>query len=331
MKRTVIFLIVLIAALAVDPAYILASNLTFHEPEAISFEASLNASSVAQGHAVEVVLRDQNALGFRDSVPLSEGPNALNLSTGGQCGNGYPDYPGGVVVYNGAYSLSNLTSATPLPFYPPGPTICFVSDSQSFYPNPASFTFQPHQIVTASIDLPGYYTTGSSYTAEGGYVAGVLHPYVPGVYTVIAGNPLGDVKVMYFHVTGTTGKQEQSGPLSTFPASWSSWCGQSSTGNVTTGVYLNLNGSSAFDHINIYSVYAQIVNSSEFAYISVGHGWVVSEWAGIEGSGDPSDGKIFAVFILTTGGVPTGYAYGYYYPDGGPMTVQASGIAPPGC
>src|SRR5271154_207553 len=275
MKRKVLIVLAIIAVVAGASTLLIVTDFTFHDQSAVRFGASLNTKTVAQGQTVRVNLEDWNTLDFKNSLPLSDCLRALNLSVP-PCGR---LYPGGIAVYQGAYDLSNVTTATTVPFYIEGDY--FLCDLLS---NSNSFTFGPLQNVTTYFDLSGYYTSGDTPVIGGGATEGVLHPYLPGVYTVIAGDPLGNTKMMYFRVTGTTGNQERTGPVSSFPAAWLNPCDDSATGNATTGVYLGLNQSSAFDHINLDQAYAQILNSSGFAYLTVGHGWVVSEWTEMEAS-----------------------------------------------
>jgi hypothetical protein len=321
-KRKVLIALAVIVMIAAASTLLFVSNLTFHEQGAVRFGASLDVKTVTQGQTVRVNLEDWNTLDFKNSVPLSNDLSALNLSVS-PCGG---LYPGGIAVYQGAYDLSNVSSATPLPFDTGGDY--FVCGLLS---NSNSFTFGPLQNVTTYFDLPGYYTSGSTAALGGGATEGVLHPYVPGVYTVIAGDPLGNAKVMYFHVTGTTGNQERTGPVSSFPASWLNPCNESATGNVTTGVYLGLNGSSTFDHINLDQAYAQIVNSSAFAYLTVGHGWVASEWTEIEPSNNASVGQVVASFILTSDGVPSAHVYAYYDPVSGTAALTSAPVQATSC
>ncbi len=320
MKGTVIFLILLIAAITVDPAFIVVSTFKIHDPGAISFGASLNATSVAQGQTITVTLQTRNTAEFKNTVSLSEGSHTTSLSSNPCAGL----FPGGVAVYQGVYGLNNVSSAKPLPFNPPDDVYnCWILPPVS-----NSFTFKPHQDIEESIDLPGYYSAEPADSSNPN--SGVLLPYQPGVYTVIAGDPLGSTLVLHFRVTGTTGRQERSGPVSTFPASWASPCGSSSNGNTTTGVYLDLNGSSDFDHININSVYQQVIDNPTFAYDTVGHGWVVSEWFGIEASNDPADGQVVAAFIQLNGSLPIRYLDAYYQPDGG-VSVALVALYPSSC
>ena len=306
----------MVAAVAVASILLFVSTFTFHDQAAIRFGASLNATTIAQSQAVRVYFDDWNSLDFKNSLPLSAGGlRTLNLSSG-PCGG---PYPGGIAVYEGAYDLSNVSGAAPLAFYEPG---TYFGCPAAYITN--SLTFNPHQNLTSYVDLVGYWTIAGSN--------GVLHPFLPGFYTVIAGDPLGNTRVMYFRVSTPTGTLFRSGPISTFPVSWLSPCNQSASGNVTTGTYLGLNSSSALDHINLDQVYQQILNSSTFPYRSVGHGWVVAEWYEIGGSGsDAGGGQVVGYFILTSDGVPSGYIHAFYDPLSGTTTMTFAQVPVASC
>ena len=186
MKRKTVVALVIIVGLAAASAFIFVPSLTFHDAGAIHFGASLSATTVAQAQTVKVYLEDRNALDFKNSFSLPTSPSPLNLSSG-PCGSAYP---GGIAVYEGAYSLANVSAASPLPFYAPGGyDVC-----TPLFALTNSFTFGPLQNLTVYFDLAGYYTSGWTGAPGGGETAGVLHPYSPGVYTVVAGDPLGNAR-----------------------------------------------------------------------------------------------------------------------------------------
>jgi DNA-binding HxlR family transcriptional regulator len=285
-------------------------NITSHDQNALLFGSSLSTTTTAQGQTLVVYLADLNTLDSKNSLPLSSGPLAMNLSSP-PCSS----FPGGIAVYEGAYDLGNVSSATRISLY-----------ASNFYdcgnaPITDSFTFGPLQNVTTSFDLAGYYDT-----------SGTLRAFLPGIYTVVSGDEWGNVKVMHFHVAAPPLNLERTGPVSSFPASWLTPCNESASGNVTTALYLGLNSTSALDHINLNQVYAQILSSAGFDYDSAGRGWVVSEWF----ERGPSEnnaigGQVVASFILTSGGVPSGYVLAAYDLAGGAVSVTASAVQTTSC
>jgi hypothetical protein len=105
----------------------------------------------------------------------------------------------------------------------------------------------------------------------------------------------------------------QSGPISTFPAAWVETCGRVLTGDMITYSGGLANATSILGHnITLDQVYEAIVNSSMFLQLAQGHGWVVAEWdAGYGGGGYPGNyttiEQVTALFVLRSGGTPTGY------------------------
>jgi hypothetical protein len=102
-----------------------------------------------------------------------------------------------MAVYQGRYTLGNISSATQLS-YTLGPLSCGVTMIAN------TFTFKPQQNVSSYVDLKGYWTAGGiSYPIGVLYgVEGEFHPFVPGVYTLAAGDEWGHVKLLYFQVGG---------------------------------------------------------------------------------------------------------------------------------
>ena len=185
-------MIVLIAVVAVATIVLFLAFFTFHDQSGVGFGASLNATTITQNQTVRVNLYDWNTLDFKNSLPESDGLRALNLSSG-PCGGLYPT---GIAVYEGAYDLNNYSSTSPLAIYAPGIYSCPLEVISN------SFTFAPLQNITAYVDLSGYWTPGETLHPGGGASDGVLHPFLPGVYTVITGDAWGRTKLLYFRVSG---------------------------------------------------------------------------------------------------------------------------------
>lgn len=109
-------------------------------------------------------------------------------------------YPLGIAVFQGRYALDNISSARAIAIY----------DIYSGYFCGAmtianSFTFGPLQGVSRYVDLGGYWTAGETAHPGGGVSEGVLHPFVPGVYTLVAGDGWGHIKILYFQVVSAAG------------------------------------------------------------------------------------------------------------------------------
>lgn len=130
--------------------------------------------------------------------------------------------------------------------------------------------------------------------------------------------------------TGST-ELPRSGPISRYPAAWgiySSCPGFSKQGNTTT-----LNGLTSVSYPNSWNtttivtlaqVYDSIIDSSAFAGVASGHGWVVYSWFFVQGgSNNPfSNGDtIVGFFILTNGVSPNGYVTAYYDIQNGDVSI----------
>jgi hypothetical protein len=194
-SKKLIVLIIALAAVAVAALVILSpSLLTIHNPGAIGFGASVNATSLLQNQTLKVEVSVKNGLVLTNTVPLSGDWKVKNL-TMGPC-SFYEDYPYGIAVYQGRYTLQNVSSGTQVQTYAPGGYFCgavIVSNA---------FTFAPQQNVSSYVDLRGYYTAGETAHPGGGYSEGVFHPFLPGVYTLVAGDEWGHIKFLYFQVGG---------------------------------------------------------------------------------------------------------------------------------
>ena len=154
----------------------------------------MNATSISQNQTLRVDVSVSNDLYLTNTVPLSKDFKVQNL-TMGPC-SFYENYPYGVVVYQGKYALDNISSGTQIEIYRAGNLFLrggLLSNT---------FTFQPHQNISSYVDLSGYWTAGETPMQGGGSSQGVLHPFLPGVYTLVVGDEWGNVKIMYFQVGG---------------------------------------------------------------------------------------------------------------------------------
>ena len=181
----VIAMIVLIMASA-SPAFPTSAQVS----QAVMFSASVSPATAAWNQTIKVSLSDTNLLPFANSPSDDARYRELNL-TGEPCGG---TYPMGVALYQGRYTLQSLSSENYLP----------VVDVFSYYSCPlmsgAPFKLAPFWTDRQSMDLVGYWTAGETSHPGGGVSLGVLHPFPPGVYTLIAGDAWGHVQVLYFQI-----------------------------------------------------------------------------------------------------------------------------------
>jgi hypothetical protein len=115
----------------------------------------------------------------------------------------------------------------------------------------------------------------------------------------------------------------RTGPISTFPASWTCHGAKERKGNVTTIndlsgiVYPDLWNTTYTKMVSLTDVYTQITNSTVFADASHSYGWVTASWGF-----DSTDNEIHASFILTNGSLPAGYVNSSYDILNGKVSVD---------
>lgn len=148
-----------------------------------------------------------------------------------------------------------------------------------------------------------------------GLLAGRRGQIVPiAVIGIIAASALVGV-VLYSHL----GPQEQSGPLSTWPAAWSNVCnipGESKGSDTTNVDNLHTSYTTGLGNLTLDQLYSSIINSQSFKNYTAEKGWVTTYWGSqlISGSGF-SDSYIVTTFILLSDGKPNGYLTTYYNID----------------
>ena len=188
----IIFAVILASASVVSLLIVVSPYiLTYHDPGAISVSASLNPTEVGQNQTIKVTVSDVNGLRIPNELPLSGDWRVQNLSMG-PCAS-YTAYPYGIGVYQGRYTVDNISSAKSMVIYAPG----FYGCGGFSFSN--SFTFKPLQNASSYVELKGYWTAGETPISEG-----VLHPFLQGEYTVVAGDEWGHVDILYFQVTSSS-------------------------------------------------------------------------------------------------------------------------------
>jgi hypothetical protein len=196
-RPSLIFLVVMLASASVVGLVIIVSPyIAFHEPGAISFGASLNSTEISQNQTIRVTVSDRNTLLFANQLPLSKDWGVSSLPEGSCLSD---EYPFGVAVFQGRYGMDNVSSAKVLKLYVPGVLDPCLSNGLG-----NSVEFKPHQNISASVRLNGYYTSGETPAPGGGFIAGIFHPFLPGEYTLVAGDQWGHVQILYFQVKGTS-------------------------------------------------------------------------------------------------------------------------------
>jgi hypothetical protein len=126
---------------------------------------------------------------------------------------------------------------------------------------------------------------------------------------------------------------QESGPMSTYPASWTDACGVPVHGDVTTNNQIPGQIASGFTpgvaNFSLSQIYSKIVHSTSFRMTSVGRGWVTTYWGLVQISG-PGSSYMYVVgeFVLVFANHPTGYVQANYNLQTGEVTVDySSGLA----
>jgi len=175
------------------------NSATLISANGLSLFLSLDSTTYQPGQQVTIVIDETNTLSKTNNVPSSDQWPFSGLSVS-PCGtNGFPF---GVAIFQGDYTYTDISNATPLVIYDPSklypcpfvPAITaydFVPFSDLAAENidnePA--TFAMNQSVTTT-----YYWTGSAKNVT-------QHNFEPGIYSVVAGDEWGNMVVLHFMVS----------------------------------------------------------------------------------------------------------------------------------
>jgi len=152
----------------------------------------------AAGQTIHVSMTARNNLPLSNDPPESLAWPVENMSMG-DCANG----PIVIAVYSGRLTVQNYSSGRWLnifdsfhlgrPFiFPLGSPFCPVTH----------FRFWPLESIRRDVDLGGEWTLAEVSSQNGGgmYYTSFLRPFLPGVYTLFAGDVWGHFVIRYFTV-----------------------------------------------------------------------------------------------------------------------------------
>ena len=174
----------------------------------LSLSLSLDAKTYHPGQEISIVLDEKNTLSVPNNVPVSDNWSYNNLGLSPcDLGPGF-GYPFGIVIFQGNYSSSNFSTATPLSLYDysmpvpcpgPIPSTAYdfepLSDIATAVSSSASFPNSTYAINT-ELNETGYWTGVSPYVSK--------HGFALGVYTVVGGDEWGALVVLHFTVSQDT-------------------------------------------------------------------------------------------------------------------------------
>src|SRR2546422_1496221 len=157
---------------------------------------SINGSSIAQGHGVGVHISETSSLSTMNNVTAAQ-----NWGTTFSLGRCSANYPFGIALFKGHYTLQNFTQGERVSLQSPVQNyLCvrppFSTSYYHFLPKSDKAVVQVdmgNQTVTlpmgTSISIAGYWGTEGSFT-----------PLQHGAYTLVAGDEWGALALLHFGV-----------------------------------------------------------------------------------------------------------------------------------
>ena len=174
----------------------------------LSLSLSLDGTTYHPGQEISIVLDEKNTLSVPNNVPVSDNWSYSNLGLSPcDLGPGF-GYPFGIVIFQGDYTSSNFSTATPLSLYDysmpvpcPGPMPSTAYDFEPLSDNATA--------VSSSASVPNSTYAINTELNETGYWTGVSpdvskHGFAHGVYTVVGGDEWGALVVLHFTVSQDT-------------------------------------------------------------------------------------------------------------------------------
>ena len=181
----------------------------------LNLSLALDAKTYHPGQAVSIVLDEINMLTTTNHVPVSNNWSYSNLGLS-PCalGPGF-GYPFGIAIFQGNYTSSNLSTATPLSLYDYSMPVPCPDPMQ-----PTSYDFEPLSDIATAVSSSASFPN-STYAinfplTDTGYWAGTSpdvskHGFAPGIYTIVGGDEWGALVILHFTVSqDTTGDNSAS-------------------------------------------------------------------------------------------------------------------------
>jgi hypothetical protein len=172
----------------------------------LSLSLSLDSKTYLPGGEISIVIDVKNTLLIENDVSVSDNWSYNNLGLGScDIGPGGFGYPYGIAVFQGDYTSSNLSNATPLSLYDYSVIIPCLGPMPS-----AAYDFKPSSdiatVLSSASSFPNSTYAVNFELTESGYWTGVSpgvtkHDFAPGVYTVVAGDEWGALVVLHFTVS----------------------------------------------------------------------------------------------------------------------------------
>ena len=165
---------------------------------------SLDSKTYQSGQQVGIDIDEKNTLSKTNTITaFAKWPvNGLGV---GPCG--VLNYPFGVAIFQGNYTVANISSATPLQIYQPGGYHCpmMLAGISSYVFQPSSDTAAVFQMSESTAVFNMEMNTEFEPAPTGYWASNNLNAaftdFGPGVYTVAAGDEWGTLVIVHFTVT----------------------------------------------------------------------------------------------------------------------------------
>ena len=176
----------------------------FKSANGLSLSLSLDSTTYQPGQEVSIIINEKNRRIITNNVRVGDKLPSNKLSL--ESPFSWYQYPFGIAIFQGGYTSSNYSAATPLIIFEPnvylghsfmGPT------SYRFHPSSdianvegSDFTSNSAQPIKCEITTEGYWPDNfqSAQRSDQQYW------FTPGVYTVAAGDEWGALIVLHFTV-----------------------------------------------------------------------------------------------------------------------------------
>ena len=171
----------------------------------LSLSISVNPQLIKPGYPIHIVITESNTLSKMNNLRASDKWPINGLSVG-ICGT--ESYPFGVAVFQGSYTATNISSATPLELDNPNviPQGCIAPVS-----NVTAYDFKPSSDIATldgevlSMEVPRLFEMSAEVIGGINWVGSppnaVQQNFEPGVYTVVGGDEWGNMVILHFTVT----------------------------------------------------------------------------------------------------------------------------------
>jgi hypothetical protein len=177
-----------------------ANAATIQSAHGLSLSLSLDSTIYHVGNGVSIVIDEKNMLPRTNRVTASEKWPIGGLSAG-PCGT--YNFPFGMAIFQGNYTAVDIVSSAPMELFDPNlkhscPLI--LSEISSYVFQPASDSAAVFQMSESTATLTLKMNSLVQPALFGYWTGTEFNDYIPGVYTVVAGDEWGAMVVLHFTV-----------------------------------------------------------------------------------------------------------------------------------